>query len=226
MSWFTSALSNGLGRKIIMALTGFFLVIFLIVHLSGNLQLLATDGGRAFNEYAEFMTTNPVIKATSFLLYGSFVVHIIWSILLSYQNRKARPVRYHKEKQLARSWASRNMGILGTFIFIFLVIHLKNFWYEMHWGGIQIAQYDQDEYKDLYSVTVTVFSQWWYVVFYVVSMILLAFHLFHGFRSMFQTLGIFHPKYNPVINFVGAVYSVVVPAAFAAIPIIIYLQHN
>lgn len=226
MSWFTSALSNTLGRKIIMALTGIFLMIFLIIHLAGNLQLLATDGGKGFNTYAEFMTTSPLIKTTSFILYATFIIHIIWSILLVRQNRAARPIGYAQQGPLARSWASRNMGLLGTLIFIFLVIHLKNFWYEMHWGGIQVAKYDQEEIRDLYSVTVTVFSQWWYVILYVVAMVGLAFHLFHGFRSMFQTFGVNHPKYNPLINFLGAAYAILIPAGFASIPVIIYFQNN
>lgn len=226
MSWFTSALSNSLGRKVIMALTGLFLVIFLIVHLAGNLQLLATDGGKAFNIYADFMTSNSIVKITSFVLYASFIIHIIWSILLTRQNKAARPIGYAKTDPLARSWASRNMGLMGTLIFIFLVIHLKNFWYEMHWGGIEAVKYDMKEYRDLYSVTVAVFRELWYVILYVVAMIGLAFHLFHGFRSMFQTLGINHPKYNPLINFVGGAYAILVPAAFAAIPIIIYIQNS
>lgn len=226
MSWFTSAMSSSLGRKLLMALTGFFLIIFLIVHLAGNLQLLMSDKGEAFNQYAHFMTTNSLVKITSFILYAAFIVHIIWSIILYRQNSSARPIGYAKHKPLARSWSSRNMGILGTIIFIFLVIHLKNFWYEMHWGGIQTAKYEAGEFKDLYAVSVAAFTQWWYTLFYVVAMVFLAFHLYHGFKSMFQTFGINHPKYNPLINFLGTAYAILIPAAFAAIPIIIYFKHN
>ncbi|MGK7388828.1 MAG: succinate dehydrogenase cytochrome b subunit [Candidatus Cyclobacteriaceae bacterium M2_1C_046] len=225
MSWFTNALSNSLGKKIIMALTGLFLFIFLITHLTGNLQLLANDGGMGFNKYAYFMTTNPLIKTISFLLYASFLIHIIWSILLTRQNRKARPVSYAKSAPLARSWASRNMGILGTVILIFLIIHLKNFWYVMHFGPIDPVKYEGFEYKNLYLVTVNVFQELWYVILYVVAMVFLGFHLFHGFKSMFQTLGVNHPKYNPLINFIGTAYAILVPAAFAAIPVIIYFKN-
>ena len=94
MSWFSNAISSTLGRKLLMALTGLFLISFLVVHLIGNLQLLANDGGESFNLYAKFMTTNPVIKTTSYLLYATFIIHIVWAILLSAQNRKARTVRY------------------------------------------------------------------------------------------------------------------------------------
>lgn len=225
MSWFTKALSSTLGRKVLMALTGLFLIIFLIVHLSGNLQLLSDDGGEAFNVYAKFMTTNPVIKTTSYLLYATFIAHIIWAIILSVHNRNARPVGYAVTKGSTNStWSSRNMGILGTIIFIFLVIHLRNFWYEMHWGGISTVTYDGEEYKDLYSVVAASFSQLWYVVLYTIAMLGLMFHLFHGFSSAFQTLGLNHPKYNPLIKGVGYAFAVIVPALFAAIPIIMYLN--
>jgi len=226
MSWFTNAMSSTLGRKVLMALTGLFLIIFLIVHLSGNFQLLMDDGGKAFNIYAKFMTTNPVIKTTSYLLYATFIVHIIWAILLTTHNKKARPVGYAVTKGSTNStWSSRNMGFLGTIIFIFLVIHLRNFWYEMHWGGIPKVNYDGSEVKDLYTVVNASFAQWWYVALYVVSMIGLMFHLFHGFKSAFQTLGLNHPKYNPVIKGVGYAFAVIVPALFAAIPIIMYLNN-
>ena len=120
MSWFTSAINSTLGKKVLMALTGLFLVTFLIVHLIGNLQLLAGDGGKAFNIYAKFMTTNPLIKTTSYLLYASFLAHIIWAILLTITNRNSRPVGYANANK-SGSWSSRNMGILGTIIFNFLV---------------------------------------------------------------------------------------------------------
>ncbi|MEP2771019.1 MAG: succinate dehydrogenase cytochrome b subunit [Fulvivirga sp.] len=226
MSWFTNAMSSTLGRKVLMALTGLFLIIFLIVHLTGNLQLLMDDGGKAFNIYAKFMTTNPIIKTTSYLLYATFLAHIVWAIILTVHNKKSRPVGYAVTKGSTNStWSSRNMGILGTIIFIFLVIHLKNFWYEMHWGGIPKVNYDGEEVKDLYAVVNASFSQIWYVVLYVVAMLGLMFHLFHGFKSSFQTLGLNHPKYNPAIQVVGYAFAVIVPALFACIPIIMYLNN-
>ncbi|MTI20457.1 succinate dehydrogenase cytochrome b subunit, partial [Fulvivirga sp. RKSG066] len=218
MSWFTNAMSSTLGRKVLMALTGLFLITFLIVHLSGNFQLLLDDGGEAFNVYAKFMTTNPIIKTTSYLLYATFLVHIIWAIILTVHNKKSRPVDYAMTKGSTNStWSSRNMGILGTIILIFLIIHLRNFWYEMHWGGIETVNYDGEEYKDLYSVVSAAFSEWWYVAIYVAAMLGLMFHLFHGFKSAFQTLGLNHPKYNPVIRVVGYAIAVIIPALFASI---------
>ncbi len=225
MSWFSQAISSTLGRKLLMALTGLFLIIFLLVHLIGNFQLLADDGGESFNIYAKFMTSNPIIKTTSYLLYSTFLVHIIWAILLTIQNKKSRPVDYAEHAGSTNSaWSSRNMGILGTIIFIFLVIHLRGFWYEMHWGGIPTANYDGVEVKDLYTVVQQAYSEWWYMAIYVVSMIFLMFHLIHGFQSAFQTLGLNHPKYNTVIKSIGIGYAILIPGAFAAIPIIMFLQ--
>jgi len=116
------------------------------------------------------------------------------------------------------------MGVLGTLILIFLVIHLKGFWYEMHWGGIPTVNIDGDEVKNLYSVVDAAYAELWFVALYVVSMLILAFHLWHGFASAFQTLGLNHLKYNPVILFIGRAFAIVVPALFALIPIWMFLN--
>jgi succinate dehydrogenase / fumarate reductase, cytochrome b subunit len=207
-----------------MALTGLFLILFLVVHLIGNLQLLKSDGGEAFNIYAEFMTSNIIIKIVGIVNYILILVHIIWAIWLSKSNRSARGSEGYAVSRNSSHWTSRNMGILGTLIFIFLVIHLRGFWYEMHWGGIPTKNYDGKEVKDLYTVVDAAYSQVWYAGLYIVSMLILAFHLWHGFISAFQTLGVNHPKYNPVIKFVGRAFAIVVPLLFAIIPIFMYLD--
>lgn len=224
MNWFSSLLSSTLGRKLLMALTGLFLIIFLVVHLAGNLQLLKHDDGRAFNIYAQFMTTNPLIMTVSYVNYACILLHVIWAIILTRRNRAARGVQGYAVSDNSSHWTSRNMGILGTFILIFLVIHLKGFWYEMHWGGIATANYDGTEYKNLYAVVDAAYNEWWYVAIYVVSMVLLAFHLYHGFGSAFQTLGWNHVKYNPIIRFVGVAFAIIVPALFALIPIVMFMN--
>jgi succinate dehydrogenase / fumarate reductase cytochrome b subunit len=222
MSWLSDTLTSTIGRKLVMSLTGLFLIIFLVVHLAGNFQLLADDGGLAFNAYAKFMTSNPIIKFTSYGLYAFILIHIIMSIALVIKNKKARPVGYDKVKGSANSsFSSRNMGILGFIIFVFLVIHLRNFWYEMHWGSIPI---DEAGNKDLYAVVNAAFSEWWYVALYVVCMVGLAFHLSHGFSSAFQTLGVNHRKYTPFIKKLGIVYAILIPAAFASIPLIMFFN--
>ena len=207
-----------------MALTGLFLILFLVVHLIGNLQLLKSDEGEAFNVYAQFMTTNPLIKVISYVNYAIILIHVIWSIILTSRNRRARGPEGYAVSRNSSHWTSRNMGILGTFILIFLVIHLRSFWYEMHWGGIPTAHYAGAEYKNLYAVVDHAYTDLWFVALYVVSMALLAFHLFHGFGSAFQTLGLNHIKYNPLIKFVGVAFAIVVPALFALIPVYMYLN--
>ncbi len=225
MKWFIDLFTGSLGRKLVMALTGLFLILFLAVHLSGNLQLLKDDGGRAFNIYAEFMTTNPVIKVISYGNYSFILLHIFIAAVLTRKNRSARgPETYKVTSGKSSSWSSRNMGILGTLVLIFLVIHLRDFWAQMHWGGIPTQNYDGHEVKDLYRIVALAFSQGWYVALYVLCMVGLGFHLWHGFASAFQTLGLNHLKYNPMIHFVGKAFAVIVPALFALIPIMMFLK--
>jgi succinate dehydrogenase / fumarate reductase cytochrome b subunit len=207
-----------------MSLTGIFLILFLVVHLAGNFLLLKDDQGEAFNVYAKFMTTNPVIFTISIVNYTCIVVHVIWAGLLTVKNRNARGSHGYAIVRNSSPWTSRNMGILGTLILIFLVIHLRGFWYQMHWGGIPTVNYNGEEVKNLYATVDAAYSQGWYVALYVFSMAVLAFHLWHGFVSAFQTLGWNHKKYNPVIAFVGKAFSIIVPALFALIPIWMYLD--
>lgn len=219
MNWFASLFSSSHGKKLVMALTGLFLITFLVVHLIGNLQLLMDDGGEAFNLYAEFMTSNIFIQIISFVLYAFILIHVIWSAIISGRNRAARGDTDYVMVRNSSHWTSRNMGILGTFIFIFIVIHMRDFWAVMHWGEIGRVTYDGREVKDLYSVVALAFTQSWYVALYIVSMLLLAFHLWHGFASAFQTLGLNHVKYNGAIHFVGKAFAIIVPLLFAVIPI-------
>lgn len=227
MNWLSQTLTSSLGKKLIMALTGLFLILFLTGHLLGNLQLLKDDGGQAFNEYAKFMTTTPVIKILSYLTYICIILHVIYSLILTIHNRKARPIKYAVSRQSENSvWTSRNMGILGTIVLLFLVIHLKSFWYEMHYGSIPTIEYEGGgQIKNLYQIVVEAFSQLWYVILYVVSMAALAFHLSHGFQSAFQTLGLRHQKYTPIIKSAGLLFAILVPALFALQPVYIYLKN-
>jgi len=227
MNWLQKTLSSTIGKKVIMSLSGLFLIIFLIGHLAGNLQLYVQDGGETFNKYGKFMTTNPLIKVLSYITYISFLLHIIYSIILTIYNKRARPTGYAINSRNNNSrWASRNMGVLGTFILIFLIIHLQGLWYKYRFGEVPIVIYDGMEFRDLYTITIAVFSEWYWVLIYTISMVALAFHLSHGFSSAFQTLGINHKKYTPFIKKLGLVYSIIVPALFASIPIYIYFINN
>jgi succinate dehydrogenase / fumarate reductase cytochrome b subunit len=189
----------------------------------GNLALFKDDGGQAFNEYTYFMTHNPLIKIVAYVNYAFILLHIAYSLMLTLSNRKARPESYALVNQSKSStWSSRNMGILGSIILIFLIVHMRSFWFEMKFGSMPTIQYDGSDlfYKDMYSVVAEAFSQTWYVALYVVSMFAIAFHLYHGFQSGFQTLGLNHHRYTPIIKTVGTfVFAIVIPALFAAMPI-------
>ena len=221
----SALLKSSLAKKYWMALTGLFLCAFLIVHLAGNLTLLRNpaDAGPAFNEYTAFMTSFPLIKLTSYLLYFSILFHAIDGILiLARENKKARPINYAYSKPERNSiWASRNMGVLGTAIFVFIVLHMANFWFKYKFVGIENGP---GNLPDMYGVVVAAFKEGWYTAIYVLSMIILGFHLWHGFQSAFQSLGINHHKYTPAIKLVGKVFSVVIPALFAIIPIYIFIN--
>jgi succinate dehydrogenase / fumarate reductase cytochrome b subunit len=223
MKWLLDLFSSSIGRKVVMALTGLFIILFLTVHLIGNLQLLKDDGGEAFNVYAYFMTHNPLIKMVSYVNYAFFLFHIGWALMLTVKNRQARGTEgYAVTSSKSSIWSARNMGILGTIILVFLVIHMKDFWGQMHFGEMPTKTYGDNEVKDLFTVVGSAFTQWWYVALYCISMIAIAFHLWHGFESAFQTLGLNHMKYNPVISFVGKAFAIVVPAMFAIIPILMF----
>ncbi len=216
---------SSLVRKYWMALTGLFLCSFLVVHLLGNLPLLIEDR-ESFNSYAHFMTNFPLIKIISYGLYISIVLHSVDGLLLARSNKKARETSYVQYNGKANaSWSSRNMAILGTLTLVFLIIHMKSFWYEMHFGNIPTyTNSNGNELKDLYSITVAAFEQPWYAIFYVFAMMGLGFHLWHGFASSFQTLGINHAKYTPFIEIFGKAFSVIISLAFASIPLYILLS--
>lgn len=250
MSNFSKAFSSTLGRKLIMSLTGLFLCSFLIIHLIGNFQLFKNDDGLAFNHYAHFMTHFTPIKVVSYLLYASILIHTIWAIIITRKNKAARPIGYAIKPKDGSIWSSRNMGILGTIIFVFIVVHMSNFWYKYHQGYTPYIEYQTDlktnittsrvldasEFKqytvfvengiettqteDLYKEVASAFQQWWVVVFYVLAMAALAFHLIHGFQSAFQTLGWNHRKYFPIVKFIGVWgFGLLIPIGFALMPL-------
>ncbi|MEL6863607.1 MAG: succinate dehydrogenase cytochrome b subunit [Bacteroidota bacterium] len=225
MNWFVHFLTSSIGRKVIMSLTGLFLISFLLIHLIGNLQLLYDDGGQQFNLYAKFMTTNPVIKTVSYLLYASILLHAIQGVFLWRQNVAARgKQRYAVSTGANSSFASRSMGWLGVIIFVFLLIHMYQFWFKMKIGALEFVEYEGVEVKNLYEPVALAFSNPFFVIFYVASMIVIALHLYHGFQSAFQTLGLNHRKYTPLIKSLGAIFSVLVPLGFAIIPIFFFLM--
>ncbi|CAD5249248.1 MULTISPECIES: succinate dehydrogenase cytochrome b subunit [unclassified Imperialibacter] len=225
MSWLTDSLKSSIFRKLLMALTGLFLILFLTVHLAGNIQLIFNDEGQAFNIYAHTMAHNPFIQLVSKFNFAFIVIHVIYSIWLSRINKTARPVKYGYSAASTNSpWTSRNMGILGTLILVFLVIHLKGFWWEFKNDSIPMITYDGETMPNVFLVVKAAYSNIWYAAVYVVSMFFVGFHLSHGFASAFQTLGLNHVKYTPAIKAIGKGYAIIVPAVFALIPILIYIK--
>jgi len=228
--WIINLLTSSIGRKVIMSLTGLFLCSFLLVHLAGNLQLLYGDG-EAFNTYAYFMTHNPVIIFTSFGLYAMIILHAIQGILLYLQNKKKSGgkigSKYAVSTTANGSIASKNMALLGTFILFFICIHMGDFWWKMKWGQLPMVTYEgyDEPIADLYLRVSTAFEQLWIVIIYLIGLIALAFHLIHGFGSAFQTLGIQHKKYTPIINAIGVTFSIAVCLGFAIIPIVHYFNN-
>lgn len=217
----SALLKSSLAKKYWMALTGLFLSFFLIIHLIGNLPLLFDGTQDSFNEYSQFMTSFPLIKVVSYVLYASIIFHTVDGIMLAVQNKKARPQKYAMNKPSTNSsWASRNMALLGMIILAFIIIHMRSFWFEYKFGSVP----EVNGLKDLYTITIRAFETWWYSAFYVVCMIALAFHLSHGFQSAFQSMGLSHPRYTPIIKKIGAGFAIVFPMAFAIIPIVVYIK--
>jgi len=226
----SAIIKSSLVKKYWMALTGLFLCVFLIGHLAGNLQLMMEFGNDArdqFNNYAYFMTHNIFIKLLSWVTYISILFHAVDGLLLAVQNRKARPVKYAYNNPSANSeWASRNMAMLGTLLLAFIIMHMAQFWAVMHWGKTEKYMLDNVEVKDLYSIVIAFYAQkgiglvWCFV--YLAGLIALAYHLQHGVQSAFQSLGLNHPKYTPMIKKGGFGFALVISLLFAVIPFWIY----
>jgi succinate dehydrogenase / fumarate reductase cytochrome b subunit len=254
MSSILSIFNSSIGKKVLMSLTGIFLSLFLVIHLVGNLQLLKDDQGFSFNAYAVFMTTNPFIKTVSWGLYAIILFHAFKGLLLAVSNKNSRKNKYVVNGSSKNShWTSRNMGILGTVILAFIIIHMSDFWWNYKFGETQWTKYsvtaltgEVESYervsgyttpisfknenqevliaKDLYLKVKETFTNPLFVMFYVLSMLAISFHLWHGFASAFQSLGINHPKYNGLIKGLGLFVSVLVPIGFAIIPILMYVN--
>jgi succinate dehydrogenase / fumarate reductase cytochrome b subunit len=227
--------ASSIGKKITMGLTGFFLISFLIVHCAINAMIFFNDGGQTFNHWGHFMGSNLIIRTVEIGLFVFLLIHIIQGLLLWKQNRSARPVKYIVTKPNENSkWYSRSMGLLGTLILIFLILHLYHFWTPSRFGGIAnvrpleettLADYNNQSVHDLYKEMLQVFQDnLLIVVVYVLGVISLCWHLLHGFQSAFQTFGWNHKKYTPLIKSLGVAYSIIICLLFAMMPIAIYLH--
>lgn len=217
-------MSLSVDRKLWVALSGAFLTLFLVVHLAGNLALfLPPEQARpVFNAYSAWLSQLVLVRVVAIGVYASFVVHAVVSLALAWRNRRARgPVRYQYDPAARSSpWFARRMGALGVVLLVFLVVHLRTFWATYHWGGLPL---DPAGHKDLYGLTVEAFARPGYVLFYVASMIALAFHLLHGTVSATRTLGLYHRRVGRWAGRVGVLLSVTLGAGFAALPVWVHL---
>lgn len=214
-------------RKSMIAATGLFLCLFLIVHLSANCILLLPEeiAIGMYNEYSTLLRENPLIKIIAYALYLSIILHTFYALLVTLRNRKAKPDKYavnHTSEN--SSWASQNMGLIGLFILLFIVVHLANFWARIKLGMGEGVGVDSFGNKDVYQVTSSLFHNIYYVIFYSLLMIPLGFHLNHGLKSAFKTLGFHHKKGLKILSKVALVYALVVSILFGIIPFIVYFK--
>lgn len=209
--------SSSIGKKLVMSLSGLFLLTFLVVHLVVNLMLLA--GQEAYNEAVHFMGTNPVIKIMEPILAVGFVVHIIYAFILTGKNMKARPVKYKvTDAGVSSPWNSRNMVFLGVFVLAFLVVHIANFYWKMK--VTHDMPLTETGSHDAYTLVSTLFmTQIWYSIAYIISFVFLGLHLTHGFWSAFQTVGLNNKIWLPRLKAAGLVYTFVIVVGFSIIPI-------
>ena len=218
MTWkhfFTSSI----GKKLLMGLTGLFLILFLIVHAGINACIFLNDNGETFNQVAHFMSHNWIMRFLEIGLFSGLILHIIQGLSLWIQNAKARPVRYHVNKPSKNSqWYSRSMGILGTLLLLFIVMHLSHFYVDT-----KIALYSGDQPHNLFEEMKEVFQSGWVVTLYIIGVASLFWHLYHGFQSAFQTFGIHHKKYTPLIKTLGTGYAFIICVLFSLMPVSIYL---
>ena len=216
--------TSSIGRKLLMALSGFFLMVFLLQHLVIN--MFSVLSAELFNEVSHFMGTNGVVQFVlqPILLFG-VLFHLGMGIYLDIKNRAARPIKYAMDKPSENSnWMSRNMVITGLTIMLFLGLHFYDFWIpeintkfiEGDWTGLhhgEFRYYDELQMK---------FLDLTRVIIYCVSFVFLSLHLLHGFQSSFQSAGFNHNKYTPTIKKLGNLYAIIIPAGFVFIALFHY----
>ena len=219
----SSFMSASIGRKFLMSITGLFLISFLCIHLTLNLFLTFDDSGNLFNLAAHFMATNPFIRIMEPLLAIGFVVHIIWSALITLQNMRARPQKYEYSDQLLSWWApAKNMFILGGMVLIFLVIHIFNFWVKMKFTGdplLNSVTVGGVEMHNAYGLVSNLFLNRWYDLLYIAGGITVGLHISHGFWSAFQTIGLSNQIWLKRLKCIAITVGVIFAVGFSYIPL-------
>lgn len=224
-------MKTSIARKVVMGLTGLFLITFLCTHLLVNSFSLVS--AELFNKGSHFMATNPFIQIMQYVLAVGFIIHILWGVMLTAQNRSARGnVGYKKENWQANTGINaKSMIITGMLVLLFLILHLKDFFVVIKFDAESIgtATYTTTHgvekiLQNDFHLMELVFSNPLYVVIYVASFILLGIHLSHGFQSAFQSLGANHKKYTPFIKGFGKVYSILIAVGFSSIALFHYIN--
>jgi succinate dehydrogenase / fumarate reductase, cytochrome b subunit len=212
MNWLTNTLGSSIGKKLMMAITGLFFIGFLMAHLAGNLTIYG--GKDAFNTYAQSLhKLGPLLKVTEMVLLVFAIVHVVTGIWLFYQNYNARPQKYAVKKSGGgRTVGSRTMPYTGLFLLLFVILHLSNF------------TFTDKSQATIYEIVCNTFTNPFYVIFYIFAMAVAAIHVSHGFWSAFQSLGLNHSKYMPIIMVLSIVFAVVVGVGFGFLPIYISFQ--
>jgi succinate dehydrogenase / fumarate reductase, cytochrome b subunit len=225
MKW-SELFTSSVGKKFVMGLTGISLILFLVVHVGINACIWAMDGGQMFNNAAHFMGATVVIRILEVGLFAGIFLHLIQGLILEFQNRKKRSIGYNVPMgNKGSKWYSRSMGLLGTIILLFLIIHWNQFWIPSRFTGVTEVTYDNGKsVHDLFSLMKDTFSEGWVVIVYVLGCLSLAYHLLHGFQSAFRSLGVRNNRYLSLINGVGVGFSIIVPLAFAMMPISMYFN--
>ncbi|MEJ7739783.1 MAG: succinate dehydrogenase cytochrome b subunit [Chitinophagaceae bacterium] len=229
MKW-SQFFTSSVGKKLVMSLTGIFLITFLVVHVGLNACIWAMDNGEMFNKSAHFMGTTVVIRIIEVGLFAGIILHIIQGYVLEAKNmsRRGRGYAINPGNKSSR-WYTRTMGLLGTLIFLFLILHVYTFWVPSRFGGVgnipplSEVDYNGKTYHNLFAKMQEVFQNPVIVIVYVLGCISLAYHLMHGFHSAFRTLGVHNNRYLKMLRSVGVGFSVIICLTFAMMPVSFYL---
>ncbi|MDR1990403.1 MAG: succinate dehydrogenase cytochrome b subunit [Acidobacteriaceae bacterium] len=213
-------LESSVGTKILIGLTGLFLFIYLLVHIAGNLAVLA--GPDTFNRYSAALVNNPAIAVIEVVLVLGILTHIFKALTMYLANRQARPVGYTMKRPAGhtsrKSLASSTMILSGLWLLTFIVIHVRAFKFG--------PAYERDGIHDLYRVEFENLSNPLTVTFYVITMLIVGSHLWHGIASSFQSLGLNHPRWTPRLRVFGKVMAVVIAGGFAAIVVWVFVSQT
>jgi succinate dehydrogenase / fumarate reductase, cytochrome b subunit len=230
MKW-SEFFTSSVGKKFVMAITGLSLIFFLVVHVTVNACMWAVlfipgDHGEIFNKAAYWLGESLVPRVLEIGLFVFFIVHIVQGYVLEAQNQRRRGIGYQVPMgSRGSAWYRKSMGLLGTIIFIFLIVHIADFWVPSRFGNLHDVAYDDvpgKVYHNLYDRMVVVFQHLWIVILYVIGCISLAWHLIHGFQSAFRTLGVSNKRYLLMLNGIGWAFSLIVCLLFAMMPVSMY----